>query len=179
MPIYTQNYVAPSSMQHLREIESRIIVANPFSTISKKNLLIEAPAAPADINLIDTIAEPNNNMEFVEDSENGDSLVVPFDGDFLLFGFISMHYLLANGTCLIDGIIDIYKNNEQIFDATCSLFGGNLGRTSGSYPKQLELKEGDKLHAKYSLLTSQDPVVIDEMGFSVSLVNKKQVSNAD
>ncbi len=178
MPIYTQNYVAPSSMQHLREIESRIIVANPFSTISKKNLLIEAPAAPTDINLIDTIAEPNNNMEFVEDSENGDSLSVPFDGTYLLFGFISMRYLLANGSFLINGVVDIYKNNEQVFYATCSLIGPAM-RASGSYPKQLELKEGDKLRVKYSLLTAQDPVVIDEMGLSVSLLNKKEVSNAD
>ncbi len=174
MPIYTQNYVAPSSMQHLREIESRIIVANPFSTISKKNLLIEAPAAPTDINLIDTIAEPNNNMEFVKDSENGDNLIVPFDGTFLLFGFMSMHYLLVTGAFLITGIIDIYKNDEQLFYASCSLFGGNLRRASGSYPKQLELKQGDKLHAKYSLTTPEDDVVIDDMGLSVSLLNKRE-----
>ena len=173
MPIYTQEYT-PTSSSNLRGIERKIIVSNPFSTMSKKNLQIMAPAVPKNVNLIDTTADINNNFKFVKDNENGDSLEVPFDGTYLLFGFIAMRYLLANGSLLINGMVEIYKNNESIFDATCVLTG-MLMRTSGSYPKQVELNRGDKLHAKYSLITSQDSLIIDEMGLSVSLLNKKEV----
>ena len=174
MPIYTQNYVAQSSLQTLREMENKIIEDNPYANMEATSVHVDKSAHTQYTPVVDCATSVINNMEFVSDSENGDYLIVPISGTYDVGCRISMMYTGSDGSAFSQCRLYAYKNTNSILDVV-SVLTENVNLVSNTNGKLFDLNAGDKLHLKYSPNANQTGFTIKEMGFSVFLVNKKEV----
>ena len=174
MPIYTQNYVAQSSLQTLRQIESKIISDNPYANMEAESVTVDKSTHTQYTPVVSCTTPVNNNIELVSDTENGDYLIVPISGTYNVSCFIKMMYTGTNGGAFSQCRLYTYKNTNSILDAV-TVLTANVNLVSNMNGKLFDLNAGDKLHLKYSPNATQTGFTIKEMGLSFFLVNKKEV----
>ena len=111
-----------------------------------------------------------NNIAWKANS-TGDTLTVPIDGIYTVECYMQLQYLLANGSHWGRVGLNVLLNNDtHLMTCSCGILAPD-SHNSKSVSRDIPMKAGDTISAKYFLYCEIDPIHIDVLSVGVKLFN--------